>query len=411
MKVLLGPPTLVRGTPEERRAKRPLGRSVEGFQDMLGELEWLAQAAEDHGIDALGTTEHHLHTEGGEAMPNSLLLFANLAAKTKRLQFMPMSIVLPVRDPIRTAEDIALFDNMFPGRIAVSFARGYQTRWMQTLGQAERIGSGPMDAEANERNREIFNEFLEVVLKAWTEDNFNHDGKHYQAPYPASGIPHWPAAEWTREFGGDGEIDEAGTIHRVGVIPKPATQPHPPIWVPYTLSYETLVQAAQKGFFAMVYEGRIDNFRKTCEDYRAEAKAAGRDLALGEGIAALRKIFLGDSFEEAMEMATRTAGYWFNRYFSYFGLNEVNRLPSDDPTKMVTFGSDRECAERMFETHQMLCGTPDEVCRQLEALHSCHSDGALEWLAWEFWSTGNASRDEQMRQLDMFANDVRPRFE
>lgn len=97
------------------------------------------------------------------------------------------------------------------------------------------------------------------------------------------------------------------------MIAKPATQPHPPIWVPYTLSYETLVQAAQKGLFAMVYEGRIENFRKTCEDYRAEGKAAGRDLALGEGIAALRKIFLGDSFEEAMELATRTAGYWFNR--------------------------------------------------------------------------------------------------
>jgi hypothetical protein len=65
----------------------------------------------------------------------------------------------------------------------------------------------------------------------------------------------------------------------------------------------------------------------------------------------------------------------------------------------------------MFETHQMLCGTPDEVSRQLEGLHSCHGDGALEWLAWEFWSTGNASLDEQRRQLEMFANDVRPRFE
>ena len=56
------------------------------------------------------------------------------------------------------------------------------------LGQAERIGAGPIDPEANERNREIFNEFLEVVLKAW-KDSFNHNGKHYQTPYPASGIP------------------------------------------------------------------------------------------------------------------------------------------------------------------------------------------------------------------------------
>jgi alkanesulfonate monooxygenase SsuD/methylene tetrahydromethanopterin reductase-like flavin-dependent oxidoreductase (luciferase family) len=411
MKVLLGPPTLVRGTPEERRAKRPLGRDVAGYQDMLDELEELAIAAEDYGIDAFGATEHHLHTEGGEAMPNSMMFFAKLAAKTKRMTFMPISVVLPVRDPIRAAEDIALFDNMYPGRIAVSFARGYQTRWIQTLSQRDRTGAGPMDPEANALNREIFNEYLDVVLKAWTEDSFNHNGKHYQAPYPATGIPHWPAAEWTREFGGDGEIDEQGTIHRIGVIPKPYTQPHPPIWVPYTLSYETLVQAAQRGFNAMVYEGRIDNFRRTCEDYQVEARKAGKDLPLGTGIAALRKMFIGDTFEEAFELAVRTAGYWFNRYFSYFGLNEVNRIESDDPTRMVTFKSDRECAQRMFDTHQMLCGTPDDVCRQLEALHSCHSDGALEWLAWEFWTTGNASRDEQKRQLDLFATKVRPRFE
>jgi alkanesulfonate monooxygenase SsuD/methylene tetrahydromethanopterin reductase-like flavin-dependent oxidoreductase (luciferase family) len=306
--------------------------------------------------------------------------------------------------------DVALFDNLYPGRVAVSFARGYQTRWLQTLAQRERIGSGPLDAEANARNREVFNEYLDVVIKAWTEDAFNHDGKHYQAPYPAAGIRNWPAAEWTSRFGSDGEIDDEGTIHKIGVIPKPVTQPYPPIWLPYTGSYETLVLAARRRFFALVYEGRPERFRQACEAYQAEAAKAGLHLRLGQGIGALRKMVIGDSFEEAFELATRTGGYWFNRYFSYFGLNEVNRLPTDDPTELVTFSSDRECAQRMFETGQLLCGTPDDVSRQLESLHRCHSDGELEWLLWENWTTNNVSRDEQKRQLDLFVTKVWPRF-
>lgn len=192
MKVLMFPPTGARVTPEQRRAKRPIGRNVASYQNTIQELEWLAIAADERGIDNFGVTEHHLHTDGNESIPNSLLFFAKLAAKTKRIQFMPLSIVLPAHDPIRVAEDIAMFDNMYPGRVAVCFARGYVTRWMQTLTQKERIGASPIDSEANERNREIFEEYLDVVIKAWTEDSFNHNGKHYQAPYPATGIRNYP---------------------------------------------------------------------------------------------------------------------------------------------------------------------------------------------------------------------------
>ncbi len=407
MKVLMMPYSNVRATPEERSALRPIGRSVERYQDLLEELEELAIGADEYGIDAFGLTEHHLSSEGGEAMPNSLMLFSKLAAKTRQIKFMPASVVLPVRDPIRTAEDIALFDNMYPGRIAVSFARGYQIRWLQTLSQQEHIISGPTDPEGNAKNREIYNEYLDVIVKAWTEDSFNFAGKHYQAPYPATGTANWPAPDWTRQFGTKDEVDAEGTLHNIAVVPKPVTQPHPQIWVPYTMSYETLVQAARRRFFIFVYEGRTEQFRKVCGDYQAEAGKAGLDLRLGEGIGALRKIFLGNTYEEAFDLAVRSAGFWFNRYFSNFGLNEVHRLPSDDPNRLVSFSSDEECAQRMIDTGQCLCGTPDDVTRQLEDLRRCHSDGDLEWLVWEFCGT---DKESDKRQLDMFASKVLPRI-
>jgi len=404
------PPTGVRVTPEQRRAERPIGRNVARYQNTIQELEWLAIAADERGIDNFGVTEHHLHTDGNECMPNSLLFYAKVAAKTKRIKFMPLSIVLPSHDPIRVAADIAMFDNMYPGRVEVCFARGYVTRWMQTLTQKERIGASPIDLEANERNREIFDEYLDVVIKAWTEDSFNHNGKHYQAPYPASGIRNYPPAAWVREYGADGEIDDEGTIHKIGVIPKPATQPYPQIWMPIPMSHESLLYAARRRINAIIYEGRPEKFRKWCEDYQAEAAKAGHTLRLGQGIGAMRKMFLANSFEEGFESAVQTAGYWFNRYFTQWGVNENLRLPTDDPNKMVTFASDRECTQRMVEMGQMLCGTPDDVSRQLESVHRCHADGELEWLVWEWWVSPSDTRDDQQRRLDMFVDKVWPRF-
>lgn len=410
MKLVLIPPTGIRATPEERRAKRPIGRDVESYRKTLADLEMLAIAADERGVDGLGVTEHHFHTEGNESIPNSLLWYSRLAAKTERLKYIPLSIVLPANDPIRVAENVALFDNMYPDRLlGVCFARGYVTRWMQTLTQRERIGSGPMDREADQLNREIFNEYLEVVLKAWREDTFNHNGKHYQAPYPASGIPHWPVAEWTREFGGEGEVDDEGTVHRIGVVPKPIKEPA--IWIPYTHSFATMVQVAQQQFTTIIYDGQPERFRHACETYQAEAAKVGINRKLGHGIAPLRKIYLGNSFEEAFDLAVATGGYWFNNYFSLWGINEQSRIPSDDPNKMVTFASDRECAQRMYDQGQMLCGTPDDVSRQLEALQRCHGDdGDVEYLIWEYWVAPNTPADQQLDQLHTFMDKVWPRF-
>jgi alkanesulfonate monooxygenase SsuD/methylene tetrahydromethanopterin reductase-like flavin-dependent oxidoreductase (luciferase family) len=410
MKVIVWPGTMIRATAQERAALRPIGRDRERYGQMLEELEHLAVMADAAGLHGFGTTEHHLHTEGGESLPNALLFYAKLAARTRQLRFIPLSLVLPARDPIRTAEDLALFDQMYPGRIAACFARGYQTRWMQTLTQSDAIVSGPRNPVSNAINREIFDEHLEIMLKAWTEDGFSYDGEHYQVPYPVTGIAGWQALDWTREFGGEGEVDDAGLIRKVGVVPPPHSQPHPPVFVPYTLSEQTLDDAARRGFGVFIYDGRPHRFGPAAARYRDQARAHGRDLALGEGVVAVRKIFLGDSFEEAMDIATNTAGFWFHRYFSRFGFAEANRTDRDDPKQMVRFSSDRECAERMFETKQLLAGTPDEVADQLADLQRCHADGKLEYLAWEFLTTGTYPLEEQQRQMDLFANQVLPRF-
>ena len=57
------------------------------------------------GFDVFATTEHHFHSEDYETSVAPLLLYRDLAARTKRIKFAPVGLVLPAWDPIRAAEE------------------------------------------------------------------------------------------------------------------------------------------------------------------------------------------------------------------------------------------------------------------------------------------------------------------
>jgi hypothetical protein len=118
---------------EDRKRLRPIGRNNDRYQQMLDELRKLAIFADDAGFDVFATTEHHFHSEGYETSVAPLLLYADLAARTKRIKFSPLGLVLPSWDPIRAAEELAVLDHLTKGRIYAGFARGYQDRWVNTI--------------------------------------------------------------------------------------------------------------------------------------------------------------------------------------------------------------------------------------------------------------------------------------
>ena len=82
-----------------------------------------------------------------------MIVYTRLAAMTERIEFIPLSIVPVASNPIRIAEEVAMFDNLH-GRIEVGFGRGYQSRWLQTLAQDDCITDGV--PESDTRNRGVF---------------------------------------------------------------------------------------------------------------------------------------------------------------------------------------------------------------------------------------------------------------
>src|SRR5579862_6086132 len=84
-----------------------------------------ARFADANNFTAVWTPERHFHPFGG-LYPNPSVTSAAIAAVTQRVKIRAGSVVAPLHDPIRIAEEWAIVDNLSNGRVAISFASGWQ---------------------------------------------------------------------------------------------------------------------------------------------------------------------------------------------------------------------------------------------------------------------------------------------
>jgi alkanesulfonate monooxygenase SsuD/methylene tetrahydromethanopterin reductase-like flavin-dependent oxidoreductase (luciferase family) len=416
MKFMLFVLPTIPGTLEDRERLRPIGRNNERYQQMLDELRQLVMLAEAAGFDVFATTEHHFHSEGYEASVAPLLLYTDLAARTERIKFASLGLVLPAWDPLRVAEEIAVLDHLTKGRFYAGFARGYQDRWVNVLGQQYHATGAPMDGSAiDQHNRDVYEEVLEIIRKAWTEDAITYKGKYYQIPYPyEEGIQRWPVTEWTRKYGAPGEIDAQGVVRKISVIPKPYQQPHPPLFQPFSVSENTIRYTARSGIVPWILTANPPDFQRLCHVYQEVAQEAGRPLRLGESVGAFRSVHFGKTEEEAVALLRDTNYQGFREYFSGFGFGEAFRTAEDnakyplDPYTPLPL--EELTLERLRKVKYALAGTPDQVRAEIEALQTIyHGGGELEWFGW-FFDQGFMSWDETQRQFETFAKEIIPHF-
>jgi alkanesulfonate monooxygenase SsuD/methylene tetrahydromethanopterin reductase-like flavin-dependent oxidoreductase (luciferase family) len=150
-------------------------------EKMYAEALEMASWADEHGFLAAVLSEHHGVDDG--YLPSPLILGAAILGRTKRLMLNVSALLAPLYQPLRLAEDIAVLDNIAPGRIALIAGLGYRDHEYAMFG-----------VEKKKRGA-VFDEALQTLLTAWTGEEF--------------------------EFRGE----------RVRVTPKPASQPHPMIFV------------------------------------------------------------------------------------------------------------------------------------------------------------------------------------
>src|ERR1700761_8129436 len=144
-----------------------------GKHDSAVVHEHLAEGdlVEPLGFNSLWALEHHFTGYAMSPAPTQTLAY--YAGRTKRVQLGTAVIVLPWHDPVRVAEQIALLDILCGGRCVFGFGRGAASVEYEGF----RIPMG----EARPR----FVEAAQIIVKALSNDSFEHQGEFFQIPRTA----------------------------------------------------------------------------------------------------------------------------------------------------------------------------------------------------------------------------------
>jgi probable F420-dependent oxidoreductase len=151
------------------------------FPDLAGALR-MVKLAEAAGFDSVVAVDHvvfpHKYTSvypyapggrlpggPGGALPDPLIWMAMMAAVTTRLRFMTGVIILPLRNPMVLAKQVATLDHMSGGRIELGIGVGWLKEEFEALGiPFEKRGARS-------------DEYIAVMRRLWAEDGISFDGQ------------------------------------------------------------------------------------------------------------------------------------------------------------------------------------------------------------------------------------------
>jgi alkanesulfonate monooxygenase SsuD/methylene tetrahydromethanopterin reductase-like flavin-dependent oxidoreductase (luciferase family) len=380
---------------EGRKRARPLGRNDQLYHKAL--FEWLdiIKAADQMGVWGASTIEHHLHSEGYEVGPNPGVLNAWWAGQVKNIHVGALGYVAATQDPIRVAEETAILDHITEGKFFVGFARGYQARWTNVLGQFSGAVATVSDGSANDqKNRDIFEERVMMVLKCWEEDALSLDGNYYQAPYPLdTGVVGYPAAPIASQAGTAGEVDAQGNLRKLSVVPAPYKKRRPPIFIATSKS-EDSVRFCAKHKFHPVYFTKFDSIKKMAQIYVEEAARHGDRVTLGQRQNIVRWPHIGASMAECDQMLR---DYDIDIYKNFYGLF-FPQFPTDPNTDFV---------QNIKESGIFTVGTAEQVRDEWKRIYD---SVPCEYITL-IYHFAQQPKDAVLRDLEAFMTKVLPHLE
>ena len=356
------------GTPADER-RYPNERLIQGYENAVA----LAKHMDPLGFYCLWTAEHHFQREGYEVFPNLTLLGVHLAGLTQRLKFGAAFNIVPMWHPLRLAEDFAMADILTGCRLIFGVGRGYHSREVETF------GAPVID---NDANKELFEEQMEIIFKAFNEESFSHKGKYYTLP---ADVPY-----------------RGYQLKDITLVPRPINRPVE-IWQPIA-SGRTLAYIAQKGIKGVVALTGEILAEQLIRTYQEEAAKVGRQLELGQDMA----LGIGFCIAETQEAAIdQIRPYHDERYkwFAPFGFvryTDSQGRPWGTPGAPV--GVPR--IEDGVEQKAWFCGSSDQFVsflRQIEEKYPGLEDVILQWPEGMPWP-------EFKDQLSRFAAEVMPAF-
>jgi alkanesulfonate monooxygenase SsuD/methylene tetrahydromethanopterin reductase-like flavin-dependent oxidoreductase (luciferase family) len=152
------------------------------YRDILAQID----LADELGFDTVWLGEIHF-IRPFSILADPLMVLAAAAQRTRRIRLGTAVTLLPLHSPIKIAEEAAICDILSDGRLEFGVGRGIARHYAS-------YGIPP------EESRGRFDEALDFILAAWTNESFSFDGKYFQA-------------------------------RDLTLVPRPVQTPHPPVRV------------------------------------------------------------------------------------------------------------------------------------------------------------------------------------
>jgi len=334
----------------------------------------MAHCMDKHGYHTFWLAEHHFQHEGYECIPNLLMMGVHLAHLTKNLRIGCGFNIAPMWHPLRLAEDYAMADHMTKGRITFGVGRGYHTREVESLG-------GPMIDQ--DENREFFEEAVDVIFKAFNNDTFSHEGKHFTLP---AQVPY-----------------RGYDLKELTLVPRPLNLP--------VECYQPVVSATPRGLDFMVKHGikgvvgggSALMAESSVQAYQEANLRAGKDTKLGEGLC------FGISYHLAptKEQAIREARPFYEEHGKMFApLGFMGPMDDDQLAALGRRGgwadSGLASLETSCERGSWYCGPPEGFVEYLQELAEKYP--GMEMV--NVQSSMGTPLAVMLEQLQWFAEDV-----
>jgi alkanesulfonate monooxygenase SsuD/methylene tetrahydromethanopterin reductase-like flavin-dependent oxidoreductase (luciferase family) len=334
------------------------------FLQMMDQVE----LAEQVGFKSVWSVEHHFLESFSHASAPEVLL-SWLAAKTKtiRIGHGVRLLPYPYNHPIRAAEQAATLDLLSQGRLEFGSGRS------ATAAELGGFGIDPADT------REMWEESLRLIIKAWTEPVVEHHGKYFdQVPRP--------------------------------MVPKPLQSPHPPLWMSCTSpeSHE-VAGALGLGLLSFTLALSFDEVAQRIAKYRERIKTAE---PIGKFVNNQTAVFTMTHCAPTRELARERAESGVMRYQH----DQIELLTSLIPKleenssydyyqRFVGVDYDKFTYEYLDSRNMILVGDPDRCIELAKQYESIGVDRLLCFMQYK-----DMSHEHTMESIRLFGNEVIPAF-
>jgi alkanesulfonate monooxygenase SsuD/methylene tetrahydromethanopterin reductase-like flavin-dependent oxidoreductase (luciferase family) len=313
--------------------------------------------ADQFGFDWVTVAEHHYSSFS--MTPNPMIFAGALSQVVKRAKIAVLGPTLPILNPVRVAEELAMLDTMTDGRIIAGLMRGTPNEYVT-------YNVNPSESRAR------FAEALAIIRRAWTEpEPFGWQGRYYQ-------------------------------YRTISIWPRPVQQPHPPIYMSGS-SPEAGELAARSRIGLGFAFTTIDAAAKAAAYYRARARESGWEPTPDDVIYRVG-FHVADTDEEAFADMSQAA--------PRIALTNSNAAISAAMTETSYYGRDEAQATRTstrtlrdrIQAGQILVGSPATILRQIERIRREIGAGILDC------PLGAQLGAKTLRSIELFGTKVLPRM-